>query len=159
APASSRARASARARRSSRCRRRLADSSRPPASRPDVHGRETHGSRHKDRLRAVFALTATFLVVEAVAGLGTRRPSLLPSLAPPPHMLVDPGGLLRSLCAVCFAERPATAEKTYGYYRVEILAALVNGVVICLLAAGILIEAYERLRRPLPVAGWPVLAV
>lgn len=121
-----------------------------------MHGRETHGSRHKHRLRAVFALTATFLIVEAAAGFATGSLSLLADAA---HMLVDAGGLLLSLCAVWFAERPATPEKTYGYYRVEILAALVNGVVICLLAAGILFEAYERLRRPVPVAGGPVLAV
>ncbi len=119
-------------------------------------GRETHGSRHKRRLRAVFALTAAFLIIEGAAGLLTGSLSLLADAA---HMLVDAGGLLLSLCAVWFAERPATAEKTYGYYRVEILAALVNGVVICLLAAGILIKAYERLRHPVPVPGGPVLAV
>jgi cobalt-zinc-cadmium efflux system protein len=120
------------------------------------HGRETHGSRHKHRLRAVFGLTAAFLVVEAVAGALTGSLSLLADAA---HMLVDAGGLLLSLLAVWFAERPATPAKTYGYYRVEILAALVNGVVICLLAAGILIKAYERLWEPPHVPGGPMLAV
>jgi cobalt-zinc-cadmium efflux system protein len=120
------------------------------------HGRETHGSRHKHRLRAVFVLTAAFLVVEAVAGVLTGSLSLLADAA---HMLVDAGGLLLSLLAVWFAERPATPAKTYGYYRVEILAALVNGVVICLLAAGILIKAYERLWEPPHVPGGPMLVV
>jgi cobalt-zinc-cadmium efflux system protein len=121
-----------------------------------VHARETHGSRHKHRLRAALALTAAFLIVEAATGLWTGSLSLLADAA---HMLVDAGGLLLSLLAVWFAERPATPEKTYGYYRVEILAALVNGVVLCLLAAGILVEAYERVRHPPAVPGGPMLAV
>jgi cobalt-zinc-cadmium efflux system protein len=74
-------------------------------------------------------------------------------------MLVDTGGLLMSLLAVWFAERPATPAKTYGYYRVEILAALVNGVVLCVLAAGILFKAYERLWQPPDVPGAPILVV
>jgi cobalt-zinc-cadmium efflux system protein len=64
-----------------------------------------------------------------------------------------------SLLAVWFAGRPATPTKTYGYYRVEILAALVNGVVLCLLAVGILFKAYERLWVPPHVAGAPILVV
>jgi len=121
-----------------------------------VHARETHGSRHKHRLWAALALTTAFLIVEAATGLWTGSLSLLADAA---HMLVDAGGLLLSLLAVWFAERPATPEKTYGYYRVEILAALVNGVVLCLLAAGILFEAYERIRQPPSVPGGPMLAV
>ncbi len=64
-----------------------------------------------------------------------------------------------SLLAVWFAERPATPEKTYGYYRVEILAALLNGVVLCVLALVILFEAWERLRTPHEVLAGPVLVV
>ena len=119
-----------------------------------VHG--THGARHKQGLRAAFALTAAFLLVEAAVGFWTGSLSLLADAA---HMLVDAGGLLLSLFAVWFAERPAPPEKTYGYYRVEILAALVNGVVLCLLALAILVKAYERLGHPQPVPGGPILAV
>ncbi len=89
-----------------------------------MHARHTHSSRHKGRLWAVFALTSCFLVVEVVAALSTGSLSLLADAA---HMLVDTGGLLMSLLAVWFAERPATPAKTYGYYRVEILAALLGG--------------------------------
>jgi cobalt-zinc-cadmium efflux system protein len=102
------------------------------------------------------ALTSCFLVVEVAVALGTGSLSLLADAA---HMLVDTGGLLMSLLALWFAERPATLTKTYGYYRVEILAALVNGVVLCLLAVGILVKAYERLWEPPPVAGVPILVV
>jgi cobalt-zinc-cadmium efflux system protein len=74
-------------------------------------------------------------------------------------MLVDAGGVLLSLLAVWFAERPATPAKTYGYYRVEILAALVNGVVLCVMAIAILVATYERLWQPPHVPGVPILVV
>jgi cobalt-zinc-cadmium efflux system protein len=121
-----------------------------------VHGRHTHGSRHKHRLWAVFALTGSFLLVEAAVGLWTGSLSLVADAA---HMLVDAGGILLSLLAVWFAERPATSAKTYGYYRVEILAALINAVVLCVLAIAILVRAYEHLWRPHEVPGAPMLVV
>jgi cobalt-zinc-cadmium efflux system protein len=115
-----------------------------------------HRSHHKSRLWTVFALTAGFLAIEAAVGLATGSLALLADAV---HMLVDAGGLLLSLAAVWFAERPATPAKTYGYYRVEILAALVNGVVMCVLAVGILIKAWERFWHPPHVAGAPILTV
>jgi cobalt-zinc-cadmium efflux system protein len=113
-------------------------------------------SRHKSRLWAVFGLTSCFLVVELAVAFVTGSLSLLADAA---HMLVDAGGLLMSLLAVWFAERPATPAKTYGYYRVEILAALVNGVVLCLLAIAVLVQVYDRLWKPRPVPGAPMLVV
>jgi cobalt-zinc-cadmium efflux system protein len=121
-----------------------------------VHPGHTPSSRHKNRLWIVFGLTSCFLAVEVIAALATGSLSLLADAA---HMLVDTGGLLMSLLAVWFAERPATPAKTYGYYRVEILAALVNGVVLCLLSVGILIKAYERLWAPPHVPAVPILLV
>ena len=121
-----------------------------------MHPGHTPSSRHKNRLWAVFGLTSCFLAVEVVAAFATGSLSLLADAA---HMLVDTGGLLMSLLAVWFAERPATPAKTYGYYRVEILAALVNGVVLCLLSVGILIKAYERLWAPPHVPAVPILLV
>ena len=79
-----------------------------------------------------------FLLVELALAVWTGSLSLLADAV---HMLVDAGGVLLSLVAIWFAERPATSRKTYGYYRVEILAALVNGVVLCLVALGILVAA------------------
>ncbi|HEY3477370.1 MAG TPA: cation diffusion facilitator family transporter [Streptomyces sp.] len=111
---------------------------------------------HKRRLLAVFGLTAGFLVIEAAVGLWTGSLSLL---ADATHMLVDAGGILLSLLAVWFAERPATPAKTYGYYRVEILAALVNGVVLCVMAVGILLATYQRIWQPPHVPGGPIVAV
>jgi cobalt-zinc-cadmium efflux system protein len=121
-----------------------------------VHHRHTHSSRHKHRLWAVFGLSASFMLVQVVVGWWTNSLALLADAA---HLFVDTAGVGFSLLAVWFAERPATAEKTYGYYRVEILAALVNGVVLCVLAIVILVEAWRRLGAPHEVAAGPVLVV
>ena len=104
----------------------------------------------------VFALSASFMVVQVVVGWWTNSLALLADAA---HLFVDAAGVGLSLLAVWFAERPATAEKTYGYYRVEILAALVNGVVLCVLAIAILVEAWDRVRVPHAVSAGPVLVV
>jgi len=104
----------------------------------------------------VFALSASFMVVQVVVGWWTNSLALLADAA---HLFVDAAGVGLSLFAVWFAERPATAEKTYGYYRVEILAALVNGVVLCVLAIAILVEAWDRLGVRHEVSAGPVLVV
>lgn len=104
----------------------------------------------------VFALSASFMVVQVVVGWWTNSLALLADAA---HLFVDAAGVGLSLLAVWFAERPATAEKTYGYYRVEILAALVNGVVLCMLAIAILVEAWGRLQVRHEVSAGPVLVV
>ena len=96
------------------------------------------------------------MVVQVAVGWWANSLALLADAA---HLFVDAAGVGFSLLAVWFAEKPATAEKTYGYYRVEILAALVNGVVLCVLAIVILVEAWERLRVPHEVSAGPVLVV
>src|SRR5882672_4829945 len=96
------------------------------------------------------------MVIQVVVGWWTGSLALLADAA---HLFVDAAGVGLSLLAVWFAERPATPEKTYGYYRVEILAALVNGVVLCVLALVILFEAWERLGGRYEVAAGPVLLV
>ena len=122
-----------------------------------MHQHGTAGARHYHRLRAAFALTGGFLLVEAAAGLRTGSLALLADAA---HMLVDTGALALSLLAVRFAERPATPAKTYGYYRAEILAALVNGVVLCVVALGILVKGVRAGVGPARrCPGGPVLVV
>ncbi|HEV8531534.1 MAG TPA: cation diffusion facilitator family transporter [Methylomirabilota bacterium] len=121
-----------------------------------MNQRHTHSSRHKHRLWAVFALSTTFMVIQVAAGWWTGSLALLADAA---HLFVDAAGVGLSLLAVWFAERPATPEKTYGYYRVEILAALLNGVILCVVALVILFEAWERMRRPQEVLAGPVLIV
>ena len=121
-----------------------------------MHAHHTHASRHKGRLRAVLGITVAFLGVELGTAVWTGSLSLLADAV---HLLADVGGVLLSLVAIWFAERPATATKTYGYYRVEILAAMINAVVLCALGVAILFGAYGRLWAPAAVPGGPLLAV
>ena len=118
------------------------------------HGHHHHGSRR--RLALVLALTCAFLAVEVVAGLLTGSLSLLADAG---HMLTDVAGLVLALAAMKFAERRPSPRRTYGYHRVEILAALTNALVLAAVAGYILAEAWERFRSPQPVASVPVLAV
>ncbi|HWP02359.1 MAG TPA: cation diffusion facilitator family transporter [Gemmatimonadaceae bacterium] len=125
------------------------------------HG-HSHGHFHADnsaqlaRLRLALLLTATFLVAEVVGGVLANSLALLADAG---HMLTDVGALALSLFVVWFSRQPATPEKTYGYLRWEILAALINGSVLLVAAAAIVWEAIERLREPQPVAGGLMLLV
>jgi cobalt-zinc-cadmium efflux system protein len=101
-------------------------------------------------------LTAAYLVVELVGGLLTNSVSLLADAA---HMLTDVGGLALALFAARMARRPPSPERTYGWYRLEILAAAVNAAVLLAVSAYILFEAAGRLREPPEVAALPMLAV
>jgi cobalt-zinc-cadmium efflux system protein len=122
-----------------------------------------HADHHADartgaagRLIVALTLTASYLLVEVAAGWWTGSLALLADAA---HMLTDVGGLTLSLIAIRLAQRPATPERTYGLYRAEILAALVNGVVLLVMSVFILYEAYGRLLNPRPVASGPMLLV
>src|SRR2546426_8283390 len=118
--------------------------------------RETAAARSQGVLIKALALTGGLLVLEVVGGLWTGSLALLADAA---HVLTDVGGLILALFAIWIASRPPTPEKTYGYYRVEILAALVNALVLLVVAGAILVEAYERIVRPREVLAGPMLAV
>jgi len=111
---------------------------------------------NKKHLAIVFGLTATYLVAEVVGGLMTGSLALLADAG---HMLTDVAGLGLALMAIKFAERPATPERTYGYYRMEILAALTNAVVLIGISLYILYEAYERFLDPPEVESGAMLVV
>ncbi len=115
----------------------------------------TAAGRNKGRLAVVLGLTAVYLVAEVVGGLLTGSLALLADAG---HMLTDVGGLAMALLAIWFAGRPATPERTYGYYRAEILAALANAVVLFAISFYIFYEAYQRFLDPPEVAsGWMLL--
>lgn len=116
----------------------------------------TVAGRNKRRLEVVLALTGLYLVAEVVGGLLTKSLALLADAG---HMFTDVGGLALALIAIRFAERPATPDRTYGYYRAEILAALANAVVLICVSIYILYEAYQRFRDPPEVATAGMLAV
>ena len=97
------------------------------------------------KLLAVLVLTAVFMVVEAVAGWISGALALLADAG---HMLIDVAALALSAFTAWLAKRPATPSKTYGYLRLEILAAVVNGAALIGIAAAVILEAFERLDSP-----------
>jgi cobalt-zinc-cadmium efflux system protein len=107
-------------------------------------------------MAVVLALTATFTVAEVVGGLLTGSLALLADAG---HMLSDNFSLGLALFAAWLAGRPATPERSFGYQRAEILAALFNGVTLVAISIWIFIEAYSRLREPPEVLGGWMLAV
>jgi cobalt-zinc-cadmium efflux system protein len=118
--------------------------------------RQTAAARSRGRLTATLALTCGFLVVEVAGALWSGSLALLADAG---HMLADAAGLGLALFAIWVAGRPPTPAKTYGYYRAEILAALVNAIVLLAVAAGILLETYRRMLAPPDILGGPMLAV
>lgn len=116
----------------------------------------TAAGANKKRLAIVFCLTTAYLIAEVVGGLMTGSLALLADAG---HMLTDVAGLGLALLAIKFAERPATPERTYGYYRVEILAALTNAVVLIGISLYILYEAWERFGNPPQVESGAMLVV
>jgi len=94
------------------------------------------------------------MIAEVIGGYYANSLALLSDAG---HMLTDVAALGLSLLAVRFASRPATPRKTYGFYRLEILAALANGVTLMVLSLLICYEAYHRLRRPEEVGAWTLV--
>ena len=112
--------------------------------------------RHRRPLYAALALTLTYMTVEVVGGILTGSLALIADAA---HMATDAGGLALALFAIYFAQSPATPQKTYGFLRAEILAALLNAVVLLLVTVYILFEAYKRFLSPPEILSGPMLAV
>ena len=121
------------------------------------HGTHSHRSAGNKRpLTIALLLAAGYMVAEVVGGLITNSLALLADAG---HMLADVAALALSLAAMWIAERPPSPRRTYGYYRAEILAALVNGATLVAIAIYIFIEAFGRLREPPAVAGGLMLAI
>ena len=120
-----------------------------------VH-RETAAARSRSALVATLVLTGSFLIVEVVGALWTGSLALFADAG---HMLADVAAIALALFAVWIAARPPTPAKTYGYFRAEILAALLNALVLLIVSGAILLESYARLLAPSPVLGGPMLAI
>ena len=112
--------------------------------------------KSKTAMVTVLALSIAYMLIEVVAGIYTGSLSLIADAG---HMLGDVAALVLALIAVWFAAKTPSVQKTYGYYRTEILAALVNGVALVGISLYILYEAYERLTNPPEILGGPMLAV
>jgi cobalt-zinc-cadmium efflux system protein len=114
---------------------------------------------HRGELGAVrsgLAVSTLLCIAEAVGGWWTNSLALVSDAA---HMLGDVAALALTLFALWMGSRPASASKTFGYYRAEILAALLNGVVLWVVVVFILREAWVRLGAPPPVAARGMLAI
>lgn len=107
-------------------------------------------------VRSGLAITAALCVGELVGGYLTNSLALLTDAV---HMFTDVGALGLTWFALWIGSRPASPQKTYGYYRAEILAAFVNGVVLCAVVAFVAVEAWDRLHDPPAVAGGGMLGI
>ena len=116
------------------------------------HNHSNHGSG----LKYAIGITASILIVELVGGVWTNSLALLSDAA---HVFTDVIALLLSWFAMRIALKPATLTKTYGYHRSEILAALVNGVMLFAVSALILVEAYQRIQNPEQIKSLEMMAI
>jgi cobalt-zinc-cadmium efflux system protein len=128
-------------------------------------GAHDHGHEHGRRvgtdtggrdLLIALSITVLMMIVEAVGGILSNSLALLSDAG---HMLTDNLALLLSFFAVKFSTMPATERKTFGFYRLEILAALLNGIILVVISIYIMYEAYMRMVHPQPVQGGLMLIV
>jgi cobalt-zinc-cadmium efflux system protein len=120
------------------------------------HNHEHGRGADRRALAITFVLTAAFMVAEIVGGLLTGSLALLADAG---HMLSDALSLGVALFAVWLAGRPSTPNRSFGYKRAEILAALFNGATLVAISVWIFIEAYNRFREPQEILGGWMLAV
>jgi cobalt-zinc-cadmium efflux system protein len=112
-----------------------------------LHGKRPSVTR---ALQISLGLTLALMVAEVVGGVLSNSLALLADAG---HMLTDAGALALSLFVAWMCRQPSRPEKTYGYLRWEILAALINGATLLLISFWIVWEAFARFRAPEPVAG------
>lgn len=120
------------------------------------HGHSHDHHANKKALLIGFIITCSFMLIEAIGGLLTHSLALLSDAG---HMLSDALSLGIAVLAFSFAEKVANYEKTFGYRRLEILAALINGISLIVIAIVIYIEAYERFRVPAEIASSGMLLI
>jgi|SRR5262245_6458013 len=126
------------------------------SKQPHIHIPDTNRKTSQRLILSVLVLTFACMIAEAAGGYFSNSLALLSDAG---HMLTDVAALALSLFAVRFASRPATPRKTYGFYRLEILAALANGVTLIVLSLLICYEAYHRFLQPEAVKGSTLLLI
>jgi len=131
-----------------------------PGGHAALHDHAAHGDSadrgHVRRLRLALAVTLVVLVAEVIGGIASNSLALLADAG---HMLTDVAALSLSLFVSWFSMRPETPRRTYGYVRLEILAAFVNGAALLVISAFIAWEALSRIRAPESVGGGLMLVV
>jgi len=108
------------------------------------------------RLKIVLLLTSSYFGLSIIAVLTTGSLALLSEAG---HVLADIGGIALALFAVIYTRKPATPQRTYGFYRMEILASFVNSLILALLSIYILYEAFGRIFEPPQIESFPIIIV
>ena len=119
-------------------------------------GRAVDRRRRRWRLLAALGITLVFFVVELVGGIVANSLALIADAG---HMLADSTSLIICVAAATLADRRGGARRTWGFYRVEILAALANGLILLFLAAQICYGAVRRIWTPAEVEGLTMLVI
>lgn len=115
-----------------------------------------HGSGSEGRLRLALILTAGFMLAEVIGGLVSGSLALIADAG---HMLTDAASLALALLALRISRRPVDDQRSYGYGRMQVLAAFVNGLSLLAITAWIAVEAVIRLFEPVEVMAKPMLAI
>ena len=120
------------------------------------HAPVTATGRHRRRLLLVVAITASVFVAQVIGGILSGSLALLADAG---HMLTDSTGLIIALIAATLATRPATPARTYGLQRVEVLAAMINGLLLVGIAVWVLLRAVDRWNQPVEISSGLMLVV
>ncbi len=121
-----------------------------------THHHNMDRNASKNKMLSVLAVIFLYMLAEVITGYYSHSLSLIADAG---HMLSDAGGILLALLAIWFTTKPATAGKTYGYYRSEILVSFINALVLVIITAVILYESYNRFRHPEVIASGSVFFV
>ena len=113
-------------------------------------------NNRKNTLKIILLLTSGFFLIQIVVGF---RIGSLAVISDAGHMLIDAAGLLMALLAISFTQKPSTPKRTYGFYRAEILASLLNSIFLIILSMFILFEAFERIMHPSELHALPMIIV
>ena len=108
------------------------------------------------RLKIVLLLSSSYFGLSMITVLTTSSLALLSEAG---HVLADIGGIALALFAVIYTRKPATPQRTYGFYRMEILASFVNSLILALLSVYILYEAFGRVFEPPHIESFPIIIV
>lgn len=127
-----------------------------PHGHSHSHSLDARRAGNRRRMQVALAINLAMLVAEAVGGFLTGS---LAVLADAGHLLSDVGSIVLALVAARLASLPAAGRRTFGYQRSEVLAALVNGLLLVAVSVAIAIEAIGRLSNPPGIAGAGVLAL
>jgi cobalt-zinc-cadmium efflux system protein len=108
------------------------------------------------KLKVVLSLTLTYLIIQIIGGLSINSLALIADAG---HMLIDVGGLTLVLFTVSYTRKPATPQRTYGFYRMEILSSLANSILLILISIYIFYESYRRIMEPAQIQSFIMLIV